>query len=99
MTWFVYMLETECGSVYTGISTDVPRRMTEHQSMRTGGKLGAKYFRSKQVKELVYLEACADRSSASKREYAIKAMTAKKKRALIAENSLKTKDLSASLFK
>lgn len=99
MSWFVYMLETECLSVYTGISTDVPRRISEHESMRNGGKLGAKYFRNKHVKQLVYLEACADRSSASKREYAIKAMTAKNKRALIADSRVKTAALCATLFK
>ncbi len=81
--WFVYVVETECGLFYTGITTDVDRRFQEHQAVREGGKTGAKFFRGRTAKKIVYRENCDNRSDASKREYAIKAMTRKQKVVLI----------------
>ena len=69
MAWFVYMLRCGDGSLYTGISTDVQRRLEEHRS----GK-GAKYTRSRGPLELVYWEECGDKSTALKRECEIKAL-------------------------
>ncbi len=54
-------------SLYTGITTDIQRRFAEHASGR-----GAKYFRGRQPRRLVYLEAATDRSSASRRELQLK---------------------------
>ncbi|MFI3119298.1 MAG: GIY-YIG nuclease family protein [Methylococcaceae bacterium] len=54
-------------SLYTGITNDVARRFNQH-----GDKQGAKYFRGRQPKQLVYVETGHDRSSAGKREVAIK---------------------------
>lgn len=68
-------------SLYTGITTDVERRFAEH----VAGK-GAKYFRGREPVKLVYLEEGHDRASASRRELAIKGMSASRKRALIAQN-------------
>lgn len=82
-SWFVYMIETECGALYTGITTDVERRFAEHEAVKQGGRLGAKYFRSRTPRRLVYTETCDCRSSASKREYEIKALSRKQKQALI----------------
>lgn len=56
-------------SLYTGISTDVARRFQQHATQK-----GAKYFRSCQPLELVFVEAGHNRSSASQRELQIKAM-------------------------
>jgi putative endonuclease len=77
--WFVYMIRTSDAQVYTGITTNMTRRWHEHDS----GKTGARYFRGRSPVQLCYLETDHDRSSASKREYAIKKMTSRAKQALI----------------
>jgi len=77
--WFVYIVETEKGVLYTGITTDVERRFSEH----CDSKKGAKFFRGHKPKKVVYRETCKDRSTASKREYEIKKMTRDKKLKLI----------------
>jgi putative endonuclease len=81
--WFVYVIETECGALYTGITTDVERRFLEHQGAKDGNRQGAKYFRGRSPRRIVYTEACEGRSAASKREYEIKAMSRRQKLALI----------------
>lgn len=75
----VYIIETTCGKLYTGVSTDPVRRFDEHLS----GNKGAKFFRSATPKEIVYLESGLDRSSALKREIEIKKMTKKQKLTLL----------------
>ncbi len=65
-------------SLYTGISSDVERRMLQHASQR-----GAKYFRGRQPEQLVYLESGHNRSSASQREAAIKKLRRSDKEHLI----------------
>ena len=67
-------------SLYTGIATDVDRRVEEHNST---GNLGAKYTRARQPVNLVYSETVESRSEASKREYKIKKMTKSAKEKLI----------------
>lgn len=76
--WKVYILRCGDGSLYTGISTDVQRRLAEHRS----GK-GAKYTRSRGPLELVYQEQCPDKSTALKRELEIKALSRTEKLKLI----------------
>ena len=78
--WWVYMIETVSGRLYTGITTDPQRRFLEHQK---NPKLGARFFRSDAAKSIVYQEQQRDRSSASKREAAIKILPRYKKLALI----------------
>lgn len=65
-------------SLYTGISNDVERRFQQHASQR-----GARYFRGRQPQQLVYLERGHDRSSASRREAAIKRLRRPDKERLI----------------
>ncbi len=77
--WFVYIIEAENGKLYTGITTDLERRCAEHQSKQKG----AKFFYSSPAKQLVYQEIHPDRSSASKREAAIKKLSRKAKIDLI----------------
>jgi putative endonuclease len=79
VAWQVYIILCSDNSLYTGITTDIERRMTEHA---TG--TGAKYFRGRTPQQVVYLEDGHDRSSASRREAEIKKMRPDEKRRLIA---------------
>jgi putative endonuclease len=77
--WHVYMIAASDGSLYTGITKDPQRRFAEH----AGGR-GARYFRGRQPLCYAYLESGHDRSSASRREARIKAMSREQKEGLIA---------------
>lgn len=68
--WTVYILSCSDGSLYTGITLDINRRVSEHNL----GK-GARYTRSRRPVVLVYSENHANRSLATARELAIKAMS------------------------
>lgn len=72
--WFVYVLQCRDGSLYTGITTDLTRRMRQHNE-----GTGAKYTRSRRPVELVYWEEVASHSEALKREYAIKQLPREEK--------------------
>lgn len=76
--WWVYIIECEDGSLYTGISNHLLRRWNQHQS----GK-GAKYFRTRRPLKMVWLEYPHDKRSAAKREYAIKQLKRQEKLKLI----------------
>lgn len=69
--WWVYIVICSDGSMYTGITTDRERRITEHNDSRKG----AKYTRSRRPVNLVYSELFLNRSTASKREYNIKKLS------------------------
>lgn len=77
--WHLYILRCRDGSLYTGITTDVEKRLEAHQR----GK-GAKYTRGRGPLELVYREECGTHSDALKRELAVKALPREQKQALIA---------------
>jgi putative endonuclease len=79
--WQVYIVETEHGTLYTGITTSVKRRLAEHAEAR--GR-GARFFRLGAPTRLRYLEPVADRSEALKREAEIKRLGRRAKLALIA---------------
>ena len=79
-TWNVYMVRCSDDSLYTGIATDVARRMIEHN---TNDLLAARYTRARRPVMLVYQEKHDTRSAASKREYEIKQMGKKEKLMLI----------------
>jgi putative endonuclease len=79
MSYFVYILECNDGSLYTGIAKDVQKRLDEHNN----SDKGAKYTKVRRPVKLVYQESAEDRSSASKREYEIKKFTRAKKLELI----------------
>ena len=80
--WYVYMVRASDQTLYTGITTDLDRRLAEHQS----GKGGAKYFRGRDALEMVFTEAKHTRSTASKREAEIKKLTRHQKLSLIKNN-------------
>ncbi len=77
--WFVYIIHCSDDSLYTGITTDLERRYKQHSQQQ-----GAKYFRGRQPKELVYQESGHNRSTASKREMEIKKLSRLNKLQLIA---------------
>lgn len=76
--YFIYLIECEDDSIYTGITTDLKRRFKEH-SLGTGGA----YTRAKKVKKILYSEKYKNRSQASKREAEIKSWTRQEKLKLI----------------
>ncbi|MDT4291187.1 GIY-YIG nuclease family protein [Methylomonas sp. MO1] len=80
--WSVYIIQCDDGSLYTGISIDVERRFHQHLMQK-----GAKYFRSRQPRQLVFVEAGHDRVSASRKEALIKQMKRSEKLELIATYS------------
>ncbi len=79
MSWWVYILECRDGTLYTGCTDDVPRRLAAHNAGR-----GAKYTRSRAPVTLRYREEHPDRSAALRREAAIKRLTRTEKQTLIA---------------
>jgi len=76
--WYLYMLRTPTGLLYTGITTDVKRRLSEHQA----GK-GAKALRGKGELLLAFQCAAGDRSLASKLELKVKKLTKAQKELLV----------------
>ena len=78
MAFYCYILECADGTFYTGWTTDPPRREKQHNAGR-----GAKYTNTRRPVKMVYVEEQPDRSTAMKRELAIKAMKREKKRGLI----------------
>jgi len=81
VVWWVYVLRCGDGSLYTGATSDLPRRLAAHRAGR-----GARYTRGRGPIELAYSRPCADRSDALRREHEIKRMTAAAKRALFASD-------------
>ena len=77
-SWHLYILRCGDGSLYTGITTDVDKRLEAHRA----GK-GAKYTRGRAPLELVYREYCGDHSTALRRELEIKALPREEKQKLI----------------
>ncbi len=76
--WFLYLIECEDGSIYTGITVDVEKRYKAHET----GK-GAKYMRAHPPKRLLKVIAFVNRSEATKAEYMIKKLSAAQKRAIV----------------
>ena len=78
MAWHVYIIECSDGTLYTGITNDLDRRITAHNDGR-----GAKYTKSRRPVRLRFSEPAADRKNASQREYAIKSLRKAEKMRLI----------------
>lgn len=76
--WYVYIVECRDGTLYTGITDDIPRRIEAHNT----GK-GAKYTRGRDPVTLKYQETVESYSQALRREYQIKQLTRREKEALI----------------
>jgi putative endonuclease len=86
MDWQVYIILCTDNSLYTGITNDLERRLSQH-----GGKLGAKYFRGRKPQQVVYLETGHTRSSASRREADIKKLGRANKLRLIEDAGVETR--------
>lgn len=78
-SYYVYILKCSDETLYTGITTDVARRLNEHNT----SKRGAKYTRVRRPVMLVFSKKCRSRASASKQEYHIKQLTRAQKLILI----------------
>ena len=79
--WYLYIVSCSDGSLYTGITTDVARRILEHNE----GPNGARYTRSKRPVSLQFTTPFPDRSTASKAEHHVKKMSRAQKERLIAK--------------
>ena len=78
MTWIVYILECADGSLYTGITNDLQRRLSAHAAGR-----GAKYTKRRGPFTVRYIESLASKGAALQREAAIKALDRSAKMMLI----------------
>lgn len=76
--WYVYLVRAANGALYCGISDDPQRRFAAH----VAGK-GARFFHSSPARALVYVEACADKSAALRRERAVKGLGKRDKESLV----------------
>lgn len=74
-TWYLYVLQCSDNSLYTGITTDVERRVEEHNS----SPKGARYTRSRRPVQLVHIEEYPDRSTATKEERLFKKLRRQQK--------------------
>ena len=79
MNYHVYIIQCSDDTFYTGITTDIARRIQEHND----NKKGAKYTKARQPVFLVYSAEFSNRSTASKEEYRIKKLSRKEKEILI----------------
>lgn len=77
--WYVYIVRCSDNSLYTGVTTDLERRLHEHNH----SPRGARYTRNRRPVKLVYAETTETRSSACKREYTVKQLTAEQKHQLL----------------
>jgi predicted GIY-YIG superfamily endonuclease/predicted RNase H-like nuclease len=77
--WKVYMLRCADDTLYTGVTTDLQRRVNEHNT----SNIGAKYTRNRRPVELIYFENCDEKKDAMRREYAIKQLSRKEKLKLV----------------
>lgn len=80
--YYVYIVACNDSTLYVGSTTNIARRVLEHNE----SPLGAHYTKSRRPVHLVYSEQYENRSYAQKREYAIKSLTRNEKQALIATN-------------
>lgn len=88
--WYVYLVRAVNGALYCGISDDPQRRFRQHQS----GK-GARFFHSSPAQALVYVESCAGKGAALRRERAIKRL-AKSAKELLVQGCMQPADDASS---
>jgi predicted GIY-YIG superfamily endonuclease len=79
--WLLYILKCRDGTLYTGITTDLPRRIQQHNNGSA-----SRYTRSRLPVKPVFSEPCRNRSQALKKEYAMKQLSRKEKKVYIRDN-------------
>jgi putative endonuclease len=84
MSWITYIVACADNTLYTGVTTDIHRRINEHNGEGSTASKGAKYTRVRRPVKLLYSESVKDRSEACKRESAIKKLSKQQKLLLIA---------------
>jgi putative endonuclease len=92
--WFVYIVQCDDHSLYTGITTDLLRRVEEHN----GRPNGARYTRARRPVRLVYFEQSESRSTASQREHALKRLSLTDKRQLISKSASYCQQLFRGIY-
>jgi len=83
--WFVYILRCADDTLYTGVTTDIDKRLKQHNGIE---KNGAKYTRGRQPVKLVYQEYSDSRATACKREHVIKSLKKHEKELIIEQHQL-----------
>ena len=78
--WVVYIVECADGTLYTGVSTDLSRRLRQHNGELKGG---AGYTRARRPVRLVWSEAAADRAGAQRGEYVVRRLKVGDRRLLV----------------
>ncbi|MDG2460483.1 MAG: GIY-YIG nuclease family protein [Luminiphilus sp.] len=83
--WHVYIVRCADESLYTGVTTDLRRRISQHNGIASGG---ARYTRSRRPVALVWSRTCASRSAAQKEETAVRRLSRRQKLALIRQHGM-----------
>ena len=81
-SWFVYLVQCSDGSFYAGVTTDLERRVRQHNGEIVGG---ATYTRARRPVALAWYEVCEDRSVAQQREYSVRRLSRRGKQRLAAK--------------
>ena len=92
--WFIYIVQCADQSLYTGITTDLLRRIEEHNSSPNG----AKYTKARRPVQLVYFEQSESRSQATKREHCLKRLSPSAKRQLVTGAHLNCQQLLHGIY-
>jgi predicted GIY-YIG superfamily endonuclease len=79
--WLLYVLKCRDNTLYTGITTDISRRVRQHRS-----GTASRYTRSRLPVMLIFSEPCRNRAHALKKEYAMKQLSRKKKEEYIRDH-------------
>jgi putative endonuclease len=87
--WFLYLIQTSSGTLYTGVTTDVDRRFNEHSQ---SGKKAARFLRGKGPLNLRFSAEVGERSAALRMEAAVKKLSRDAKLQLIDSGQLPTLD-------
>jgi putative endonuclease len=93
-SWYIYIVQCADHSLYTGITTDLLRRVEEHNSSPNG----ARYTRARRPVRLVYLEQSESRSAASQREHALKRLSRAEKHQLVCNAAHDCQQLLQDLY-
>ena len=92
--WYTYVVKCKDNTLYTGVTTDIGRRLIEHNETNRG----AKYTKKRRPVELVYWSEHQNRSEAQREEWRIKQLSKKEKEQLIIANLHPMEEISSTLL-